>query len=80
MGQSGFHALWLATQSVNIQCCSLIHLEFLWASGAKLAKVTSKMTSWFAAVTNQEIPQIIKQAVPEMHEEGDKIRFGSFNR
>ena len=30
----------------------------------------------FAAVTNKENSQIIKQAVPEIHEEGDEIRFG----
>ena len=58
----------------------MIHLQFLRASDAKLAKVTSKMASRFAAVTNKEISQIIKQAVPEIHEEGDEIRFGSFNR
>ena len=34
----------------------------------------------FAAVTNKEISQIIKQAVPKIHEEGDEIRFGIFNR
>ena len=38
------------------------------------------MTSRFAAVTNEEISQIIKLAVSEMHEEGDEGRFGSFNR
>ena len=58
----------------------MIHLQFLRASDAKLAKVTSKMASRFAAVTNKEISQIIKQAVPEIHEEGDEVRFGSFNR
>ena len=25
-------------------------------------------------------PQLIKQAVPEIHEEGDEVPFGSFNR
>ena len=40
----------------------------------------SKMPSWFAAITNKEISQLIKQAVPEIHEEGDEVRFGSFNR
>ena len=30
-------------------------------------------------LTNKEISQIIKQAVPEIQEEGDEIRFGSFN-
>ena len=34
---SVFHALWLATQSVNILHYSLIHLQFLRASDAKLA-------------------------------------------
>ena len=38
-----------------------------------------KMASPSAAVTNNDISQIIKQAVPEIHEEGDEIRFGSFN-
>ena len=39
------------------------------------------MPSWFAAITNKEISQIIKQAVPEnIHEKGDEVRFGSFNR
>ena len=41
--------------------------------------VTSKMAARSAAVTNKEISQIIKQAVPEIHEEGDEIRCGSFN-
>ena len=30
-------------------------------------------------LTNKEISQIINQAVPEI-QEGDEIRFGSFNR
>ena len=30
------------------------------------------MASWFAALTNKEIAQIIKQAVPEIHEESDE--------
>ena len=77
---SVFRALWLAAQSVNILHYSLIHLQFLRTSDAKLAKVGSKMPSRFAAVTNKEISQLIKQAVPEMHEEGDEVRGGSFNR
>ena len=28
-------------------------------------------------LTNEDIPQIMKQAVPEIHEEGEKIRFRS---
>ena len=77
---SVFRALWLATQSVNIPHYSLIHLQFLRASDAKLALVASKMPSRFAAVRNKEISQLIKQAVPEIHEEGAEVRFGSFNR
>ena len=38
------------------------------------------MVSQFAAVTNKEISQIFEQAVPEIHQEGDEIRFGGFNR
>ena len=77
---SVFRALWLATQSVNILHYSLIHLQFLQASDAKLARVASKMPSRFAAVTDKEISQLIRQAVPEIHEEGDEDRFGGFNR
>ena len=36
------------------------------------------MPSRFAAVTNKEISRLIKQGVPEIHEEGDEVRFGSF--
>ena len=36
------------------------------------------MPSRFAAVTKKEISQIIKEAVPKIHEEGDEVRFGSF--
>ena len=39
-----------------------------------------KMPSRFAAVTDKEISQLIKQAVPEIHKEGDEVRFRSFNR
>ena len=28
----------------------------------------------------QKISQLIKQAVPEIHEEGDEVQFGSFNK
>ena len=38
------------------------------------------MPSLFAAVTNKEISQLIKQAVLEVHEEGDEVRFGSLSR
>ena len=76
VANSVFCALWFATQSVNIQYYSLTHLQFLWASVAKLALVPRKMASLFAAVTNKEISQIIKQAVPEISEEGNETRFG----
>ena len=72
--------LWLATQTPDIQCCSLIYLQLLRASDAKLKLVMSKMVSLFAAATNKEISQKIKEAVPEIHKEGDEIRFGGFNR
>ena len=36
------------------------------------------MPSRFAAVINKEISQLIKQAVPQIHEEGGEVRFGSF--
>ena len=77
---SDFCVLWLTTQSVNNLHYSLIHLQFLRASSTKLVQVVSKMPSQFAAVTNKEISQLIKQAVPEIHEEGDEVWFGSFNR
>ena len=35
------------------------------------------MPSQFAAVTNKEISYLIKQAAPEIHEEGDEVLFGS---
>ena len=38
------------------------------------------MPSRFPSVTNKEISQKVKQAVPEIHDEGDEVRFGSFNR
>ena len=76
---SVFRALWLATQSVDSLRYSLIHLQFLRASDAKLAKVASKMPSRFAAVINKEISQLIKQAVSKIHEEVNEVRIGSFN-
>ena len=38
------------------------------------------MPSQFAAETNQETSQLINQAIAKIHEEGDEVRFGSFNR
>ena len=34
----------------------------------------------FAAVRNKEISELIKQAVSEIHDEGDVVRFDYFNR
>ena len=34
------------------------------------------MPSRFATLTNEEMSQLIKQAVPEIHKEGDEVRFG----
>jgi len=36
------------------------------------------MASRFTAAPNEDISQINETAVPEKHEEGDKVRFGSF--
>ena len=72
-----FRALWLAIQSVNILRYSLIHLQFLRVSDEKLVYVSSQIPSRSAAVTNKEISQLIKQVVPEIHEEGDKVQGGS---
>ena len=47
---------------------SLIHLQLLRGSDAELALVASKMPLRFAAVTNKEISQLNKQAVPEIHD------------
>ena len=63
--------LWLATQILEIQYYSLL-------GDAKLTLVTSKTSSLFAAVTNEEIPQIIEEAVPNKQEEGDEIQFRIF--
>ena len=41
---------------------------------------TSSSSERVAAVTNKEISQLIKQAVPEVYEEVDEVRFGSFKR
>ena len=39
----------------------------------------NKMVSPFATITNKAIEsQIIKQAVPDIYQEGDENRFGSF--
>ena len=45
---------------------------------AKLTLVTSKMYSLFAAVTNEEISQIIEEAVPNKQEKGDKLNLEFF--
>ena len=64
-------ALWLAAQTLEIRYYSP-------PGDAKLTLVTSKMSSLFAAVTNEEISQIIEEAIPNKQEEGDKTQFRSF--
>jgi len=74
------HSDWLSNQWIS---CT-IH----WFTSSSPERATpnshklraNKMPSWFAAITNKEIWQLIKQTVPEIHEEGDKARFRSFNR
>ena len=68
---SVFRKLWLAARTLEIQYYST-------PSDAKLALVTSKMSSRFAAVKNEEISQIIEEAVPDKQEEGKEIRLRSF--
>ena len=64
-------ALWLAAQTLEIRYYSP-------PGDAKLTLVTSKMSSLFAAVTNEEISQIIEEAVPNKQEGGDEIQFRIF--
>ena len=45
-----------------------------------VCKLGRKTASLFAAITNDDISQINEEAVPEIHEKGDKIRLGSFQR
>ena len=54
---------------------SILNSSFIHAN-----TILNKMSPWLAAVTYKETSQLIKQAVPEIHEEGDEVRFGSFNR
>ena len=64
-------ALWLAAQTLELRYYSP-------PSDVKLTLVTSKMYSLFAAVTNEEISEIIEEAIPNEQEEGDKTQFRSF--
>ena len=54
------------------------------ASGQDLLSVLKRYPTFtscqHAACSNMFFSQLIKQAVPEIHEEGDEIRIGSFNR
>ena len=49
-------------------------------SPPKSRKLRAKYLPGFLPETNKEISQLIKQAVPEIYEEGDEVRFGRFNR
>ena len=73
---SVFCVLWLATQSVNI-----LHYSPPPPSERRQTRVSCEQNAFpVAAVTNKEISQLIKQAVPEVYEEVDEVRFGSFKR
>ena len=64
---SGVRFSWL----LKLQISSAIH--WFTSSSFKLAYVTIKMASRSATVTKKEISQIMKQAVPEIPEEGDEF-------
>ena len=64
-------ALRLAAQTLEMQYYSP-------PGDAKLTLVTSKMSSLFAAVTNEKISQVIEDAVPNKQAEGDEIQFRIF--
>ena len=49
-------------------------------SERRQTRVSCKMPSRFAAVTNKKISQVIKQAVSEIHGESDEARGGGFHR
>ena len=64
-------ALRLATQTLEIQYYSP-------PGEAKLTLVMSKMSSLFAALTNEEISQVIEEAVPNKQEEGGRNSVENF--
>ena len=73
---SVFRALSLATKSVNILHYSLP----VPPSERRQTRVSCEQIAFPVCCRNKEISQLIKQAVPEIHVEGDEVRFGSFNR
>ena len=78
---SVFRALLLAAQSRNTLHYSLIHFQFPRATDASYSrKLRAKWLPGLLPSVNKEISQIIKQAAPEIDEEGYKSRFESFNR
>ena len=60
-----FRALWLATQPPDIQGYSLIHIQLLRASDAKLESVTSKMASRFADLTRKKFHKYSNKLFPK---------------
>ena len=71
-------ALWLATQSVNVLNYSLIHLQF---RERFQTRVSCEQNAFpVAAVTNKQTSQLIKEAVPEIHEEIKVTKFDQFGR
>ena len=80
---SAFRALWLATYWISEYPAPFTDSSPIPPSERRQTRVSFeqlKMPSRFAAVTNEEISPLIKQAVPEIHEEGNEVRGGSFNR
>ena len=76
---TAFRALRLAAYTRDIQCYSLIHLHLRRTSDAKFALSYEQNDFPLWCRSNKEMSQIIKRAVPEIHEEGDEIRLGSLN-
>ena len=70
------HSDWLLKLGISRAIHWFTSSSTEWASDAKLVYVSNKVASQFAATTDEEISQIIKQAVPEI-QEGDKIPLGS---
>ena len=75
---SVFRALWLATESVNILHYSLIQLQVP-PSEQRQTRASCEQNVFPVCCRNkQRNSQLIKQAVPEVHKEGEEARFGSF--
>ena len=60
--------------TTSLQCTFFLKMPKIW-----VGRTTLNGEKKEDGLTNKEISQIINQAVPEI-QEGDEIRFGSFNR